>query len=118
MSIAWVQENKVIWFPPFLWCGWTKVNQTGGNRAGNCGNRSNQSGLVPVPAGLEPLGFKILNLNSKKRKNLKKNLKNTSRCVESNGVKNFQIFIHLVYFASIRSSTKKEKGEKIGQLNF
>jgi hypothetical protein len=45
-------------------------------------------------------------------------LKNTSRCVESNGVKNFQIFIHLVYFASIKSSTKKEKGEKIGQLNF
>jgi hypothetical protein len=45
-------------------------------------------------------------------------LKNTSRCVESNGVKNFQIFIHLVYFASFKSSTKKEKGEKIGQLNF
>jgi hypothetical protein len=30
-----------------------------------------------------------------------------------NGVKNFQIFIHLVYFAGIRSSTKKEKGEKL-----
>jgi hypothetical protein len=45
-------------------------------------------------------------------------LKNTSRCVESNGVKNFQIFVRLVYFACIRSSTKKEKGEQIGRLNF
>jgi c-di-GMP-related signal transduction protein len=61
---------------------------------------------------LEPLGFKILNFNSKNEK-ISKKFKNTSRCVESNGVKNFQIFIHLVYFAGIRSSTKKEKGEKL-----
>jgi hypothetical protein len=45
-------------------------------------------------------------------------LKNTSRCVQFNGVKKFQIFVHLVYFADIRSSIKKEKGEKIGRLNF
>jgi hypothetical protein len=38
-----------------------QVNRTGGNR----------SSPVPVPAGLEPLGFKILNLNSKNEKNLK-----------------------------------------------
>jgi hypothetical protein len=49
-----------------------------------------------------------------------KSLKKFSKilCVESNGVKNFQIFVHLVYFVGIRSSTKKEKGEKIDRLNF
>ena len=31
----------------------------------------------------------------------KKNPKNTLICDESNGVKKFQIFIHLVYFAGI-----------------
>ena len=30
-----------------------------------------------------------------------KNPKNTSSCDESNGVKFFQIFVHLVYFAGI-----------------
>jgi hypothetical protein len=49
-----------------------------------------------------------------------KNLKNTSRCVESNGVKKNQIHVHLIYlyFAGIRSSTKKEKAEIIDRLNF
>jgi hypothetical protein len=46
-------------------------------------------------------------------RNSHKILKNTSRCVQFNGVKKFQIFVHLVYFADIRSSTKKEKGEKL-----
>jgi hypothetical protein len=45
----------------------------------------------------------------KKMKNSQKILRNTLRCVEFNGVKNFQIFIHLAYFAGIISSTKKEK---------
>jgi hypothetical protein len=35
--------------------------------------------------------------------------KHRSSCHESNGVKNFQIFIRLVHFVSIRSSTKKRK---------
>jgi hypothetical protein len=38
-------------------------------------------------------------------------LKNTLRCVKSNGVKIFQIFIHLVYFVGIIRA-------KIGRLNF
>ncbi|MBS2634256.1 hypothetical protein KFY46_26445, partial [Salmonella enterica subsp. enterica serovar 1,4,[5],12:i:-] len=33
--------------------------------------------------------------------------KNISRCAKFNGVKNFQIFAHLVFFTCIRSSTKK-----------
>ena len=37
----------------------------------------------------------------KKMKNSQKIPKNTSSCGESNGVKFFQIFVHLVYFASI-----------------
>jgi hypothetical protein len=32
-------------------------------------------------------------------KKYQKNIKNTSRCVESNGIKNFKIFVHLVYIA-------------------
>jgi hypothetical protein len=48
----------------------------------------------------------------KKMKKSHKILKNTSRCVQSNGVKYFQIFFHLVYFEDIRSSTKKEKRRK------
>jgi hypothetical protein len=43
---------------------------------------------------------------------------NRSSCHKSNGVKNFQKFVRLVYFTSIKSSTKKEKGKKIGWLNF
>jgi hypothetical protein len=66
----------------------SRVNRTGGNRARNRGNWPNRSGSIPVPVGLELLGFKILNLNSKNEK-ISKNLKNTSRCVESNGVKKF-----------------------------
>jgi hypothetical protein len=62
--------------------------------------------------------FKIWIWNLKKMKKSHKILKNTSRCVQFNGVKKFQIFVHLVYFADIRSSIKKEKGEKIGRLNF
>jgi len=37
----------------------------------------------------------------KKMKNSQKIPKNTSRCDESNGVKNFQIFVHLVYLAGM-----------------
>ena len=36
-----------------------------------------------------------------KNKNSQKISKNTSSCDESNGVKFFQIFVHLVYFAGI-----------------
>jgi hypothetical protein len=64
----------------------SRVNRTGGNR----------SGPVPVPAGSQPVPIQNLNLNSKNEKKTHKILKNTSRCVESNGVKNFQIFVHLV----------------------
>jgi hypothetical protein len=39
-------------------------------------------------------------------------LKNTSRCVESDGAKKIQIFVHLVYFAGIRSSTNVHKNTK------
>jgi hypothetical protein len=84
------------------------VNRTGGNRSYRSG---------PVPAGSQPVQIQNLNLSSKMKKS-HKILKNTSRCVQFNGVKNFQIFVHLVYFADIRSSTKKEKREKIGWLNF
>jgi hypothetical protein len=62
-------------------------------------------GTWPETVGTGPVQIQNLNLNSRKEKSSK----NTSRCVESNGVKNFQIFVHLVYFAGIRSSTKKEK---------
>jgi hypothetical protein len=46
-----------------------------------------------------------LELEFKKMKILK-NLKNNSRCVESNGVIFFQIFIHLVYFVNAHKNTK------------
>jgi hypothetical protein len=72
-------------------------------RAGNLGN---WSGSVPVPASLEPLGFKRI---KKKWKIPKKVLKNTSSCNESKSVKIVQIFVHLVYFAGIRNWTKNEK---------
>jgi hypothetical protein len=67
----------------------SRVNRTGGNR-------SYRFGPVPVPAGSQPVPIQNLNLNSNNEKKSHKILKNTSRCVESNGVKNFQIFVHLV----------------------
>jgi hypothetical protein len=70
-----------------------RVNRTGGNRFGNSGNRSYLS--RPVPVGSQPAKFKIW-IWIQKMKKSHKILKNTSRCVESNGVKNFQIFIRLV----------------------
>ena len=59
------------------------------------------TGPVLIPAGFKPVQIQILNLNSKKWKNPKKNLKNTSSCDEFNDVKFFQIFVHLIYFAGI-----------------
>ena len=79
----------------------SRVKKTAGNRTGYRGYRSNRPGPVPVPAGSNRAQIQILNLNSKKWKNSKKNLKNTSSCDEFNDVKFFQIFVHLVYFASI-----------------
>jgi hypothetical protein len=38
-------------------------------------------------------------------KNKRKFSKNIARCIESSGVKKFQILVHLVFFAGIRSST-------------
>jgi hypothetical protein len=61
----------------------TRVYRTGGNRFG------------PVPVGSQPVQIQNLNLNLKNEK-VSKILKNTSRCVESNGVKNFQISVRLV----------------------
>ena len=82
-------------------CGIRRVKKTGRNRSGNRSYRSNRPGPVPVPAGFKPAQIQILNLNSKKWKNPQKNLKNTSSWDEFNDVKFFQIFVHLVYFASI-----------------
>jgi hypothetical protein len=65
-----------------------RFNQTSGNQVGNRGNRSNRSG--PIRTGSDsdrfPTGPK-----SKFKFEFKneKNLKNTSRCVESNAVNNF-----------------------------
>jgi hypothetical protein len=53
--------------PPY-----SRVNRTGGNRSGNRGNRSYRSGPVLVPVGSQPVQIQILNLNSKKIKNLTK----------------------------------------------
>ena len=53
----------------------TRVHQTGRNRSGYRGYRSNRPGPVPVPAGFKPAQIQILNLNSKKWKNPKKILK-------------------------------------------
>ena len=47
------------------------------------------------------LNFFNLNLNFKNEKFSKNSKKNTSSCYESNGVKFFQIFVHLVYFAGM-----------------
>ena len=59
-----------------------------------------------------------IQISIRKNEKVPKNPKNTSSYHESNSVKNFQIFVRLVYFADIRSSTKKEKGKKFGRLNF
>jgi hypothetical protein len=45
-----------------------RVYRTGGNWSGNRGNRSYRSGLVPVPAGSQPVQIQNLNLNSKNEK--------------------------------------------------
>ena len=74
----------------------SRVNETGGNRSGLTGYRSNRSGPVPVWAGTKPAQIQNSNLNSKKMKNSQKIPKNISRCDESNGVKFSQKFIHLV----------------------
>ena len=52
-----------------------RVHQTGRNRSGYRGYRSNRPGPVPIPAGFKPAQIQILNLNSKKWKNPKKILK-------------------------------------------
>jgi hypothetical protein len=81
------------------------VNRTGGNRSGYRGIWSyglDRFWFRPVPTGPN-LKFEL------KKWKISQNSQNTSRCVQSNGVKNFQIFVHLVYFADIRSSTKKKK---------
>ena len=44
------------------------VTQTGGNRSGLTGYRSNQSGPVSVRAGTKPVQIQNLNLNSKNEK--------------------------------------------------
>ena len=43
-----------------------RVHQTGGNRSGLTGYRSNRSGLVPVWTGTKPIQIQNSNLNSKK----------------------------------------------------
>jgi len=43
-----------------------RVNETGGNRSGLTGYRSNWSGPVTVWAGIKPAPIQNLNLNSKK----------------------------------------------------
>ena len=53
-------------------------------------------GPVPVWAGTKPAQIQNLNLNSKKWKISKKNLKNILRCDEFNDVNFSQKFIHLV----------------------
>ena len=56
-------------------CVMTRVHQTGGNRSGLTGYRSNRSGPVPVWAGTKPAQIQNSNLNSKKWKIPKKFLK-------------------------------------------
>jgi len=55
------------------------------------------SGLGRLQTGPN-LNFKF---EFRKMKKFQKISKNTSSCDESNGVKNFQIFVHLVYFTGI-----------------
>jgi hypothetical protein len=51
-------------------------------------------------------------------KNLKNILKNTSRFIQSNGVKKIQIWVHLVFGGGIGSSTEKENENKFDRFNF
>ena len=79
--------------------GRTRVKNTDRNRFGLLP-------VKPVRAGCGSGRFQTgLNSNFKfkfqKIKNSQKIPKNTSSCDESNGVNFFQIFVHLVYFASI-----------------
>ena len=46
----------------------TRVHQTGGNRSGLTGYRSNRSGPVPVWAGTKPAQIQNLNLNLNSKK--------------------------------------------------
>jgi len=48
--------------------GGGRVHQTGGNRSGLTGYRSNRSGPVSVSAGTQPAKIQNLNLNSKNEK--------------------------------------------------
>jgi hypothetical protein len=66
----------------------SRVNRTGGNRSVNREPVRTGSGRFPTGP------------NSKNKKFSK-----ILQGVKSNGVKKFQIFIHLPYFAGIRSST-------------
>jgi hypothetical protein len=78
-------------------------------------------GTGPETVGTGPTGpgrfrFRPAGPNSKfefklrKMKKSHKILKNTSRCVESNGVKNFQIFVRLVYsLRALEVQLKKKK---------
>jgi hypothetical protein len=66
-----------------------RVHRTGENRSGTVG--TGPTG----PDRFQPVQIQNFNLNSKNEKS-HKILKNTSKCVESNGVKNFQIFVRLV----------------------
>ena len=74
-----------------------RVNQTGGNRSGLTGYRSNRSGPVPVWAGTKPAQIQNskFKFEFKKMKNSQKIPKNTLRCDKSNGVKFSQKFVHL-----------------------
>ena len=45
----------------------SRVNETGGNRSGLTGYRSNRSGPVTVWAGIKPAPIQNLNLNSKNK---------------------------------------------------
>ena len=74
----------------------SRVNLTCGNRSGLTDYRSNRFGPVPVSAGTQPVKIQNLNLNLKNEKFSKKIPKNTSSCNESNGIKFYQKFVHLV----------------------
>jgi hypothetical protein len=92
------------------------VLNTSGNQSGYRGNRSYRSEPVAVPVGSQGIQFKIFKFEFQKLKNVKKS-KNTSRFIESNSVKIFQILVHLIFFVGVRSSTKKNE-QKLGRLNF
>jgi hypothetical protein len=69
-----------------------RVNRTGPETVGIGPTSPDRFRFRPVPNRSK---FKIW-ISIQKMKNSHKILKNTSRCVESNGVKNFQIFVCLV----------------------